>query len=92
MVPIKQLRRREIGTVEAPSGKWRKRKWSRCRGVSWNVRDGYWVAYIVTGRYRHLGYFATEREAALAYDRAARSSFGPDAILNQRQRWWGEIG
>lgn len=45
---------------------------SRFRGVSWRPTLGKWVAYThVAGKYRHLGSFADEHEAAVAA-RAAR--------------------
>ena len=50
---------------------------SRYKGVS-NVR-GRWKA-MVAGNY--LGYFATEEEAAAAYNAAAREHFGEYALLN----------
>jgi hypothetical protein len=56
---------------------------SAFKGVSWNKRDLRWTAHIRTsGRMRHLGYFANEVEAALAYDAAARLHFGEFAALN----------
>ena len=56
-------------------------KSSRFKGVS---RDrGRWRAVIkVDRRYRHLGSFATEEEAAAAYNVAAVVAFGPFARLN----------
>ncbi len=46
---------------------------SRFKGVSWNKRGGKWEAQIA---HRHLGCFADEMSAALAYDTAARKHFG----------------
>ena len=52
-------------------------------GVSWTARDRKWVARIqVQGSCLHLGYFADEMEAALAYDAAARLHFGEFANPN----------
>lgn len=54
---------------------------SRYRGVSRN--GGTWYASIkVDGRSRKLGRHETEREAALAYDRAAIEEFGEFASVN----------
>jgi hypothetical protein len=61
-----------------------RRKWdgnytSQYKGVSWYPRLQKWVAQIAG---HHLGYFADEAEAALAYDRIAREHFGEFAWLN----------
>jgi hypothetical protein len=63
---------------------------SMYKGVSWHRRDARWRARIRSGetlpdgRARDilLGYFATELEAAIAYDAAARKHFGPFAACN----------
>ena len=56
---------------------------SQYKGVSWFKSRKKWAAYIKqNGKRKHLGYFATEREAALAYDSAARQLFGEFAYLN----------
>jgi hypothetical protein len=63
---------------------------SKFKGVSWHKRDRKWMVYIYDGEVqangerakRHLGYFDSEIEAALAYDAAARVSFGATAALN----------
>lgn len=52
---------------------------SKYKGVYWSALRGYWVARINN---THLGCFHDEVEAAKAYDRAARSSFGAFARLN----------
>lgn len=54
------------------------------KGVSTHPHTvGRWRAYIVKGaRQRHLGYFDTEIEAAMAYDVAAAEMFGEFAKLN----------
>jgi hypothetical protein len=54
---------------------------SRFRGVV--RRDGWWVARIkVGGKRSQVGKFATEMEAARAYDFAAKAAFGEFARLN----------
>lgn len=56
---------------------------SRYRGVYWDESRGKWRASVrCNGRTYHLGRFATEREAAGAYDGAARELFGEFARLN----------
>jgi hypothetical protein len=56
---------------------------SQFKGVCLFRRTGRWQAYIRTDDRRlHLGYFATEREAAEAYDIAARLHFGSFARPN----------
>lgn len=52
---------------------------SQYRGVSWSKRQGQWHAYIrVRGKQTHLGYYATETEAA-GVARAARAAMMPYA-------------
>jgi len=57
------------------------------KGV-WLAKDkGLWRASIVCcGRRRHLGYFRDKRDAAKAYDRAAREYHGQFAVLNFPER------
>lgn len=56
---------------------------SQYKGVSWHKSQGNWRAVIkVNRRSRHLGGFATEEEAARAYDEAAVAAFGEFAYLN----------
>jgi hypothetical protein len=56
---------------------------SRFKGVTWNRGLQKWQAQIkVDGRSRHLGLHADEREAARAYDAAARRHFGEYACVN----------
>lgn len=50
---------------------------STYKGVAWFTRDSCWRAYICkNGKQIHLGYHNTEREAAIAYNVAARALFG----------------
>jgi len=66
--------------AQAPSTKGRGA--SRYRGVALKY-EGKWRAHItVKGRNIHLGYYATEEEAALAYDEAASKYRGEKARLN----------
>lgn len=63
--------------------KWRRPTTSVFKGVYFYARQQTWKAGIcVNGRTVHLGTFATETEAAQAYDAAAREHFGPEARLN----------
>lgn len=56
---------------------------SRYKGVSWYKRIRKWQAHIQMNRKRkHLGYFKIEKEATLAYNKAARNLFGEFAYLN----------
>lgn len=56
---------------------------SSYKGVCWNSYSGKWQAYInASKRTQYLGRFTDEREAARAYDRAARALFGDHARLN----------
>lgn len=56
---------------------------SQYKGVSWHRRSGKWSAQIcVHGSKVHLGLYATEIDAAEAYDAAAVLHFGEFARLN----------
>ncbi len=56
---------------------------SRFRGVNWNKRTRRWMAAIYSdGILSSLGGWATEKEAAEAYDRAARFILEGKACLN----------
>ena len=57
---------------------------SQYKGVCWHKQYSKWVARImVDGTKQHLGYFDSELEAAAAYNRAARETFGEFAKLNR---------
>lgn len=60
------------------------RSGSSCyKGVSWNKQMRKWTAQIKCNKKNsYLGYFDDEREAALAYDVAAKECFGDFAYLN----------
>ena len=56
---------------------------SKYRGVFWFKNDMVWGACIkVNGLKKHLGCFALEKDAAFAYDAAARKYFGEFASPN----------
>lgn len=53
------------------------------KGVIWCKANHKWQAQIkLAGHQIHLGYFAVERDAALAYDIKARELFGKFALTN----------
>ena len=67
----------------ANRGKQRGTYSSRYKGVTWLADCRRWKAYVgIRGRTMHLGLFTDERQAALAYDRAALDAFGEFARLN----------
>lgn len=55
---------------------------SRFKGVYWFKRTGKWRAQIKSGKVIHVGYFASEEDAARAYDAASRKAFGEFALTN----------
>jgi hypothetical protein len=56
---------------------------SRFKGVTWHIRDQVWHAQIVINKTRHhLGSWRSERQAAQAYDRAAKVAFKSFARTN----------
>ena len=56
---------------------------SKYKGVSWDKSRNKWRALImIDNKYKHIGRYQDEREAALAYDKAARELFGEYAHLN----------
>jgi len=61
----------------------KRRKTSVYKGVSWDKRDGRWIAQITVDRRSiRLGSFTNELDGALAYDEAARRFFGEFARTN----------
>lgn len=61
----------------------RKGSTSKYKGVHWNKSKKRWCVRIkLNGKRKHLGYFTTEQEAALAYNKAAKEHFGKYANLN----------
>lgn len=66
------------------SRKTRYGSYSQYRGAHYHIRLRKWAASIgVNGKLIHLGYFSTEREAALAYNKAATEYHGEYANLNK---------
>jgi hypothetical protein len=60
---------------------------SKYKGVYWKRANGKWGATVeILGKRKHIGYFFTEREAALAYNSAALAVYGEFAHLNQMER------
>jgi hypothetical protein len=56
---------------------------SKYKGVSLEKRNGKWRAGIKSdGKYKSLGYFENEEDAARAYDEAAKIYHGQFAVLN----------
>ncbi len=56
---------------------------SKYKGVSWDVESGKWKASIrIFRKLKNLGRFSVEKEAAIAYNRAAKETFGDFAWLN----------
>jgi hypothetical protein len=55
------------------------------KGVDWLKERGKWRAYLTfNSKQRHIGLFQTALEAALAYDDAARETFGEFALTNEK--------
>ncbi|KAL4519437.1 hypothetical protein Ndes2526A_g01953 [Nannochloris sp. 'desiccata'] len=51
---------------------------SRYRGVQWDKNGARWRARLHTDRTRHIGYFNSEEDAAMAWDLALLRYFGED--------------
>ncbi|MEZ0393216.1 MAG: AP2 domain-containing protein [Pseudobdellovibrionaceae bacterium] len=57
------------------------------KGVSFYAKNKCWRAGIrVDGKSIHIGFFASEEEAARAYNEAAKKYFGENAYQNQVQK------
>lgn len=56
---------------------------SKYKGVCWRKRCKCWRAKICLEKHIHLGNYEDEKEAALAYDKAALQLFGEYARTNQ---------
>ena len=56
---------------------------SHYKGVSWNNKSLRWVAGMkIDNKNIHLGYFKSEEDAALAYNKRVITHFGEFAQLN----------
>ncbi|MFA5783392.1 MAG: AP2 domain-containing protein [Phycisphaerae bacterium] len=81
-------RRANLRVVTQTQNKWNNgqrvtRYSSKYRGVSWHKREKKWTAIIsINGRAKSLGYFKDEKEAARAFDKAAKELRGEYAVLN----------
>ncbi len=61
----------------------KKNSTSNYKGVSWHKPLSKWRASICVNKKRmHIGYYLTEKEAALAYNKKAQELHGPFAFLN----------
>ncbi len=61
----------------------RKNSSSRFLGVSWSKLRSKWVVHIkANGVVKHIGYYISENDAALSYNKVASANFGEFANLN----------
>lgn len=79
--------RANLRIVNSSTNHQNRRKMNGCTskylGVTRKKKDRGWTASIyVKGKYRYLGYFMSEEDAAAAYDTAARLFYGQDARVN----------
>jgi hypothetical protein len=75
------LRRANQSQNNGNAKKFKKACTSRYKGVS-RVNEGWTAKIQYEGRKKHLGTFSIEEEAAVAYDEAARRTFGEYACVN----------
>jgi hypothetical protein len=63
-----------------------KNKTSKFKGVCWSNSKNKWRSYInVNKKAKHLGYFASEKEAAIAYNKAVSLYYGNWAYFNKME-------
>lgn len=73
----------EKGIVMRHRGKWKVPCSSQYKGVSWFKAGRKWRADIlINGKKKHLGWFTDEKQAAIAYDKAAYEAHGDLAFQN----------
>lgn len=66
---------------------------SKFRGVSWDKKTKKWRVCIgLNGQRKYLGYFTSEINAALTYNKAAKELFGKWARLNDVRGRRGSVG
>lgn len=71
-------------SLNAANSKLNSRNNSGYKGVSWFKNAKLWRAYItVNGKFISLGYYKKQKEAAMAYDKAALIYFGNHAATNK---------
>ena len=80
---LSNLREASSADNQANQKKQSKQTSSFYKGVYLFKRDNKWMAYINReGKRYHLGYFNSQEEAAVAYDKKAKDLFGEFAKLN----------